>query len=183
MQMKACRYVLRCAALCCGALCRSVCVAACMRASLHACCPGSHACLNLNPFLLLSIRVPAQVPRPPHWGGFLLRPLSVEFWQVCGCTAGRPPLHLYCGRVRKQPQGAAMQNNHVLCSHAVHSHPAHVRRAAPPACTTACATCAPAWTPANGGWSGWRPEAAAQGSDGWLRTQQCLEWLSKEVWQ
>jgi pyridoxine/pyridoxamine 5'-phosphate oxidase len=25
-----------------------------------------------------------QVPRPPHWGGYLLRPLSVEFWQ------GRP---------------------------------------------------------------------------------------------
>ena len=24
------------------------------------------------------------MPRPPHWGGYLLRPLSVEFWQ------GRP---------------------------------------------------------------------------------------------
>lgn len=24
------------------------------------------------------------VPRPPHWGGFLVRPESVEFWQ------GRP---------------------------------------------------------------------------------------------
>jgi len=22
----------------------------------------------------------AEVPRPPHWGGFLLRPLEVEFW-------------------------------------------------------------------------------------------------------
>jgi len=26
----------------------------------------------------------AEVPRPPHWGGFLLRPLALEFWR------GRP---------------------------------------------------------------------------------------------
>lgn len=25
-----------------------------------------------------------EVPRPPHWGGFLIRPVSIEFWQ------GRP---------------------------------------------------------------------------------------------
>lgn len=25
-----------------------------------------------------------EVPKPPHWGGFLIRPLAVEFWQ------GRP---------------------------------------------------------------------------------------------
>ncbi|MGB5395072.1 MAG: pyridoxamine 5'-phosphate oxidase [Lutimonas sp.] len=25
-----------------------------------------------------------DIPRPPHWGGFLVRPLSIEFWQ------GRP---------------------------------------------------------------------------------------------
>jgi pyridoxine/pyridoxamine 5'-phosphate oxidase len=24
----------------------------------------------------------APVPRPAHWGGFLLRPTAVEFWQV-----------------------------------------------------------------------------------------------------
>jgi len=24
------------------------------------------------------------VPKPPHWGGFLIRPTSIEFWQ------GRP---------------------------------------------------------------------------------------------
>ncbi|WP_184840922.1 pyridoxamine 5'-phosphate oxidase [Allocatelliglobosispora scoriae] len=26
-------------------------------------------------------RFPAQVDPPPHWGGFLVRPTSVEFWQ------------------------------------------------------------------------------------------------------
>ncbi|MFD1315565.1 pyridoxamine 5'-phosphate oxidase [Namhaeicola litoreus] len=25
-----------------------------------------------------------EIPRPPHWGGFLVRPISIEFWQ------GRP---------------------------------------------------------------------------------------------
>ena len=25
-----------------------------------------------------------EIPRPPHWGGFLIRPISIEFWQ------GRP---------------------------------------------------------------------------------------------
>ena len=29
-------------------------------------------------------RYPQTVPRPPHWGGYLLRPDAVEFWQ------GRP---------------------------------------------------------------------------------------------
>lgn len=29
-------------------------------------------------------RYPQEVPRPPHWGGFVLKPVRVEFWQ------GRP---------------------------------------------------------------------------------------------
>ena len=32
----------------------------------------------------LAARYPQAVPRPPHWGGYLLRPDTVEFWQ------GRP---------------------------------------------------------------------------------------------
>ncbi len=27
----------------------------------------------------------AEVPRPPHWGGFLLRPTTYEFWQGRDC--------------------------------------------------------------------------------------------------
>lgn len=29
-------------------------------------------------------RFPGSVPRPPHWGGYLIRPVKIEFWQ------GRP---------------------------------------------------------------------------------------------
>jgi pyridoxamine 5'-phosphate oxidase len=32
----------------------------------------------------LTERFPDKVSRPPHWGGFLLRPVKIEFWQ------GRP---------------------------------------------------------------------------------------------
>jgi pyridoxamine 5'-phosphate oxidase len=28
-----------------------------------------------------AIRFPGEVPRPPHWGGFLVAPSTVEFWQ------------------------------------------------------------------------------------------------------
>ncbi len=26
-------------------------------------------------------KYPGEVPRPPHWGGYLVRPVKVEFWQ------------------------------------------------------------------------------------------------------
>lgn len=44
-------------------------------------------------------RFPDVIPRPPHWGGYLLRPRSVEFWQ------GRPDrLH---DRLRYDADGAS----------------------------------------------------------------------------
>lgn len=35
-------------------------------------------------FAAIERRFPGEVPRPPHWGGYLIRPRDVEFWQ------GRP---------------------------------------------------------------------------------------------
>jgi pyridoxamine 5'-phosphate oxidase len=32
-------------------------------------------------FQILDKMYPNEVPKPPHWGGFLIRPISFEFWQ------------------------------------------------------------------------------------------------------
>jgi pyridoxamine 5'-phosphate oxidase len=29
----------------------------------------------------LAVKFPGEVPRPPHWGGYLIRPVKIEFWQ------------------------------------------------------------------------------------------------------
>lgn len=44
---------------------------------------GSRAELDAR-YAEFDLRYPDQVPRPSHWGGYLIRPLTVEFWQ------GRP---------------------------------------------------------------------------------------------
>lgn len=33
---------------------------------------------------IMAARYPLQIPRPPHWGGYLVKPTRIEFWQ------GRP---------------------------------------------------------------------------------------------
>ncbi len=44
--------------------------------------PGKHSLLSKAAFI--AAKHPLHVPRPPHWGGYLIVPQLVEFWQ------GRP---------------------------------------------------------------------------------------------
>lgn len=44
-------------------------------------------------------RYPGDVPRPPHWGGYVLNPQRVEFWQ------GRPNRFHDRFRYTRQPEG------------------------------------------------------------------------------
>lgn len=154
------------AVLCCAVLCRAA----------FGVWQGWHVPPILGPSLALAC---PQVPRPPHWGGFLLRPLSVEFWQV-GASLGSCRRQLLGGDVMRGVHGCSESRNHSIRrareafnttklmflssfqqhhysegAHCMH-HTLCARRAAPPACTTACATCGPMWTRVSGAWSAWR---------------------------
>ncbi len=45
----------------------------------------------------------AVIPRPPHWGGYIVKPTSIEFWR----SGGRSRLHDRVTYRRKADKGAA----------------------------------------------------------------------------
>lgn len=59
------------------------------RFALEVACLGSHTAWPRHSHRQqeLEAKYPegTTVPKPPHWGGFLLRPLAIEFWQASTC--------------------------------------------------------------------------------------------------
>jgi hypothetical protein len=125
------------------------------------------------------------VPKPPHWGGFLIRPLAVEFWQGrCARGGGacsrllmlllrlllrlllllllRLPLLHHCVGTLSQLCAPLLRPTNTPPPPHPHTrtHTPHPRPG-PAGCTTGCATRAPAWTAASGPWSGCTPEPRA----------------------
>lgn len=62
----------------------SACAAARERASQLPWLPVARALLHRQKELEALYPEGTAVPKPPHWGGYLLRPTVVEFWQVKG---------------------------------------------------------------------------------------------------
>ena len=40
----------------------------------------------------------SEIPRPPHWGGYLVRPVTIEFWQGRPNRLTRPASIYFAGK-------------------------------------------------------------------------------------